>query len=81
MPRRVPIQQCLGYVKEEGPCGRCTHFNGRNSTNHRSTSILYVLADLTKTMIERCEFANLNQPADGLGYFGFNEGRKAYTSK
>ena len=38
----------------------------------------YVLADLTPTMISRCEYARLRPTHDGMGYFGFNEPLKAY---
>ena len=38
----------------------------------------YVLADLTPTMVSRCEYAGLRPTHDGMGYFGFNEPHKAY---
>ncbi|WP_197971673.1 MULTISPECIES: hypothetical protein [Tessaracoccus] len=38
----------------------------------------YVLADLTTTMVSRCEYAGLRPTHDGMGYFGFNEPHKAY---
>ena len=38
----------------------------------------YVLADLTPTMISRCEYASLRPTYDGMGYFGFNEPHKVY---
>jgi hypothetical protein len=37
-----------------------------------------VLADLTPTMVSRCEYASLRPTYDGMGYFGFNEPHKAY---
>ncbi|MFF4827529.1 hypothetical protein [Streptomyces sp. NPDC001312] len=38
----------------------------------------YIVADLTPTMVSRCEYANLRATHDGMGYFGFNEANKAY---
>ena len=73
-----PIQQCLGYVKKVRAGGVLTS-NGRAiPPTTDQPAFCYVLADLTKTMIERCEFANLKPTHDGLGYFGFNEAVKAY---
>lgn len=36
------------------------------------------LADLTPTMVSRCEYAGLRPTHDGMGYFRFNEPHKAY---
>lgn len=40
--------------------------------------LLSVLADLTTTMVSRCEYAGLRPTYDGMGYFGFNEPHKAH---
>ncbi|SFK89545.1 hypothetical protein SAMN04488518_11130 [Pseudovibrio ascidiaceicola] len=69
-----PIDQALKYLKalREGT----TTYNGR--TIPRSMEIpgfIYVLADLTDNMIECCEYHRLIPTADGMGYFGYHDGK------
>ncbi|MFD7306951.1 ATP-binding protein [Promicromonospora sp. NPDC059942] len=73
-----PIQQCLDYVKRVR-AGRVKTTSGRLiPETPQPPAFCYVIADLTSTMIDRCEYANLRPTHDGLGYFGFNEPAKAY---
>lgn len=73
-----PIQQCLGYVKQVR-AGEVRTFAGRPiPKSHEAPAFCYIIADLTPTMVERCELANLRPTHDGLAYFGFNEPKKAY---
>lgn len=72
-----PIQQCLDYVKRVRSGGVRTSA-GRPIPASREPAFCYVLADLTPTMVSRCEYASLRPTHDGMGYFGFNEPHKAY---
>lgn len=73
-----PIQQCLDYVKRVR-VGSVLTSSGRPIPPTRDQpAFCYVLADLTPTMVSRCEYASLRPPHDGMGYFGFNEPHKAY---
>ncbi|MDP9904808.1 ATP-binding protein [Arthrobacter bambusae] len=73
-----PIQQCLDYVKRIRAGGVLTAAGRPIPTSQEPPAFCYIVADLTKTMIDRCEYANLRPTHDGLGYFGFNEPAKAY---
>jgi hypothetical protein len=73
-----PIQQCLDYVKRVRSGGVLTSAGRPIPPTQDQPAFCYVLADLTKTMIDRCEYANLRPTHDGMGYFGFNEPAKAY---
>jgi len=73
-----PIQQCLDYVKRVR-VGSVLTSSGRPIPPTRDQpAFCYVLADLTPTMVSRCEYASLRPTHDGMGYFGFNEPHKAY---
>lgn len=74
-----PISQALDYL-ERIRDGGVTTSSGRLIPRSESIpGFCYVIADLTKTMVNRCKDANLRPTADGLGYFGFNEARGAYV--
>ncbi|MFJ6606049.1 ATP-binding protein [Streptomyces lydicus] len=73
-----PIQQCLEYVKRVRAGGVKTALGRPIPPTREAPAFCYVLADLTKTMVDRCEYAGLRPTHDGMGYFGFNEPCKAY---
>lgn len=73
-----PIQQCLDYVKRVRAGGVLTAAGRPIPKSQAIPAFCYIVADLTQTMVSRCEYANLRVTADGLGYFGFNEPAKAY---
>ncbi|WP_061211766.1 ATP-binding protein [Dermabacter hominis] len=73
-----PIQQCLEYVKRVREGGVRTAAGRQIPKSQDPPAFCYIVADLTPTMISRCEYANLRPTHDGLGYFGFNEPNKAY---
>lgn len=73
-----PIQQCLDYVKRVRAGGVLTASGRPIPGSANSPAFCYILADLTTTMVNRCEYAGLRPTHDGLGYFGFNEPVKAY---
>ncbi|MCD0445855.1 hypothetical protein LO763_19790 [Glycomyces sp. A-F 0318] len=73
-----PIEQCLGYVKRVRAGGVRTATGRPIPKSEESPAFCYIVADLTETMVERCEMSNLRPTHDGLGYFGFNEPAKAY---
>lgn len=73
-----PIQQCLDYVKRVREGGVRTAFGRPIPPSKEPPAFCYIVADLTPTMVSRCEYANLRATHDGMGYFGFNEANKAY---
>jgi hypothetical protein len=75
---RDPIAQSLDYVKRVRNGGVLTASGRPIPASRDSPAFCYILADLTPTLVSRCEYANLRPTHDGLGYFGFNEPAKAY---
>lgn len=73
-----PIQQCLDYVKRVRAGGIRTAAGRPIPPSLDQPAFCYVLADLTPTMVTRCEYASLRRTYDGMGYFGFNEPHKTY---
>jgi hypothetical protein len=73
-----PILQALDYVKRVRSGGMLTASGRPIPASQDSPAFCYILADLTTTLVNRCEYANLRRTHDGLGYFGFNESAKAY---
>lgn len=69
-----PIQQALGYLRRLRQ-GASTK-TGRPIPNaEKIPGFVYVIADLTKSLQERCEFHQLTATADGMGYFGYHTGK------
>ena len=73
-----PIQQSLDYVKRIRRGGVRTVSGRPIPASQDSPAFCYIVADLTSTLMDRCEYANLRRTYDGMGYFGFNEPAKAY---
>lgn len=74
-----PIEQALGYLKRVRDGGVTTH-TGRPLGNASDIpAYCYVIADLTKTMIGRCDMHDLHRTPDGLGYFGYKKSFNAYV--
>ncbi|WP_105432915.1 ATP-binding protein [Neorhizobium sp. T6_25] len=66
-----PIDQAYNYVRRIRAGGVLR--SGRRIANASEIpAYIYVLADLTPKMQERCEYAALNASPDGLSYFGWN---------
>jgi hypothetical protein len=74
-----PIQQCYDYVKRVRSGGILTAAGRPIPPSPDQPAFCYVLADLTPTMVSRCEYADLRPTYDGMGYFGFNQSLKVYT--
>lgn len=75
-----PIEQALGYLRRIRDGGVMTK-TGRQIPNARDLpGYVYVIADLTDSMRERCEYATLHEAPDGQSYFGWNGSKniKAY---
>ena len=85
------IDELLAKVKDGRPsildehkaylhqrCGVMTASGRPIPASRDQPAFCYVLADLTPTMVSRCEYAGLRPTHDGMGYFGFNEPHKAY---
>lgn len=73
-----PIAQTLDYVKRVRGGSVKTSLGCPIPASQDAPAFCYIVADLTPTMVSRCELANLRRSHDGLGYFGFNEAAKAY---
>lgn len=73
-----PIRQCLDYVKRVRAGGVRTASGRPIPQTEEAPAFCYVVADLTKSMVECCQMANLRPTPDRLGYFGFNDTFKAY---
>jgi hypothetical protein len=73
-----PIGQTLEYVKRIRNGGVNTASGRPIPAQAESPAFCYIVADLTPTMVNRCELANLRRTHDGMGYFGFNDAAKAY---
>ena len=74
-----PILQSLGYLRRLRE-GACT-VNGRPIPNAaKIPGFVYVLADLTNSLIDCCKLHQLQVTADGMGYFGYqrDESYNAY---
>ncbi len=68
----------LNYVKRVRNGGVLTASGRPIPASQESPAFCHIVADLTPTLVSRCEYANLRRTHDGLGYFGFNESTKAY---
>lgn len=75
---RDPISQTIDYVKRVRSGGVKTLSGRPIPASPDPPAFCYIVADLTTTMVDRCELANLRRTHDGMGYFGFNEASKSY---
>jgi hypothetical protein len=73
-----PIAQCLDYVTKVRSGGVLTASGRPIPASQESPAFCYIVVNLTPTMVNRCNDANLRRTHDGMGYFGFNEPAKAY---
>ncbi len=75
-----PIEQAIGYLRRIRSGGVLSKTGRPLANAGELPGYIYVLADLTKSMRERCEYATLNEAPDGLSYFGWNGSKniKAY---
>jgi hypothetical protein len=74
-----PIEQCLDYVKRIRAGGMRTATGRPIPKSQEVPAFCYIVADLTPTMVARCELSNLRPTHDNQGYFGFIESHKAYV--
>lgn len=73
-----PIEQALMYVDRIRE-GKAQTDNGRNIP--KSVGIpgfCYIVADLTPTLVKRCEYLSLQVTSDQLGYFGYHRSYQTY---
>ncbi|MGB3910540.1 MAG: ATP-binding protein [Pseudolysinimonas sp.] len=73
-----PIDQTLEYVKLVRSGGVKTATGRPIPSTPEPPAFCYIVADLTQTMIAKCENANLQKTEDGMGFFGYNGPAKAY---
>lgn len=67
-----PIDQAYGYVRRIRAGGVMSKSQRPIANASNIPAHIYVLADLTPKMRERCEYASLSAAPDGLSYFGWN---------
>ena len=73
-----PIEQALGYLNRIRK-GQVTTASGRLIPNSEDIpGYCYVICDLTKSIVDRCEFSDLTVTSDYMGYFGYHKKYKAY---
>lgn len=73
-----PIEQALGYLNRIRK-GRVCTAGGRPIPNSEVIpGYCYVIADLTDSVVARCEMLDLTITSDHMGYFGFHKQFKAY---
>ena len=66
-----PILQSLGYLRRLREGART--INGRQIPNaSKIPGFVYVLADLTSSLMDCCKLHQLQMTADGMGYFGYH---------
>jgi len=77
-PEKDPVAQALNYLERVRE-GKVRTAKGRPV--QRSEDIpgfCYVIADLTRTVEERCKQTGLQRTSDSRGYFGYNANYKAF---
>lgn len=73
-----PIEQALGYLNRVRIGGAKTESGRQIPDSQHIPGFCYVIADITKSIKERCEFLDLQITADKLGYFGYHKTYNAY---
>ena len=69
-----PLEQALSYLKKLREGARTK--TGRPIPNAENIpGFIYIVADITPTLVDWCEFLRLKPTADGMGYFGFHDGK------
>jgi hypothetical protein len=77
-PDKDPLNQALRYL-EQVRRGKVRTAAGRPIPRSESIpGFIYVLADLTPTVEERCRGYDLQLTQDGMGYFGYNKSYNTY---
>lgn len=73
-----PIDQVYGYIRRIRN-GKVQTKSGRPIANADTVpAYAYIICDITSSLRERCENANLTLSIDGMGYFGFNAQHQTY---
>lgn len=70
--KKDPLEQALGYLRKIRAGSKVSGLGRQLKTSSELPAYIYVLADLTESMKERCEYATLHAAPDGLSYFGWN---------
>jgi hypothetical protein len=77
---RDPIEQAIGYLQRIRAGGVKTVTGRPIPASNDIPGFCYILADLTPTLISRCEqHHDLTKTADGMGYFGYKKNMKAFV--
>jgi len=74
-----PIEQALGYLQKVRAGGVTSRTGRPLGTPADIPGYCYIIADLTPTMISRCNMHDLTATPDGLGYFGYKKHFKAHV--
>ena len=73
-----PIEQALMYVDRIRE-GKAQTDNGRNIPKSVGMpGFCYIVADLTPSLVKRCEYLSLQVTSDQLGYFGYHRSYQTY---
>ena len=74
-----PIEQAIGYLQRIRAGGVKTATGRPIPASNDIPGFCYILADLTPTLISRCELHHdLTKTADNMGYFGYKKNMKAF---
>lgn len=72
-----PIKQVLDYFQKIKD-GKVSDVNGRPINASQVPFYGYIIADLTKKMRECCDYAELEETPDKMGYYGYKRKQGAY---
>jgi hypothetical protein len=73
-----PIEQALGYLNRIRKGNAKTEDGRPIPYSENIPGFCYILCDLTKTVIERCDMLDLQITSDKMGYFGFHKKYNSY---
>jgi hypothetical protein len=76
--QKDPIEQCLGYLRRVRNGGVLTAKGRPMPRADKVPGFCYIIADLTPSLVERCEMQRLIPTDDGMGYFGYHDRFNAY---
>ncbi|ALS59789.1 hypothetical protein AT302_08505 [Pandoraea norimbergensis] len=73
-----PVEQAIGYLVRIR-AGSVTTPGGRPVPGAASLpGFCYVVCDITRSVVQRCQMLQLSETMDGMGFFGYNSHFKTY---
>lgn len=73
-----PIEQALNYLKRVRSGTVKTHTGRPIPDSENVPGFCYIIADITDSIKERCEYLDLRVTSDKLGYFGYHKQFNTY---